>query len=314
MEPNKITPRDFFLWAGAMISLYVSVFSFIWLIFGYIDYTFPNVLVYQPDPYASGMPYQMASLIVLVPTFLVIMRFIRRTIAADPTRYDIWVRRWALFLTVFAAGGSVVIDLIVLLHRFLSGQELTTGFLLKVLVVLLVTGAIFLHFLSDLRGYWRTKPDKAKLVGYGAGLVVIAAIVAGFFIIGTPQDARAMRLDNQRVSDLQGMQWQIVNYWQQKERLPGTLAELQDPISGYLLPRDPETGESYGYRAVGSLSFELCGTFAREGQGTNYYGPRPLAFPEKGISPELDSWQHEAGQECFARTIDPDRYPPYPKN
>ncbi|OGG63333.1 hypothetical protein A3D66_02635, partial [Candidatus Kaiserbacteria bacterium RIFCSPHIGHO2_02_FULL_50_9] len=167
MDPQnkKITPKDFFLWAGAMVSLYASVFSFIWLLFNYIDYAFPNVLEYRSDPYAGGMPYQMASLIVLVPVFLVLMRFIRRTIQSDPTRYDIWIRRWALFLTLFAAGASMVVDLIVLLHRFLSGQELTAGFILKVLVVLLIAGVVFLHFLADLRGYWKQKPDKARMVG-----------------------------------------------------------------------------------------------------------------------------------------------------
>ena len=298
-----------------MVSLYASVFSFVWLLFSYIDYAFPNVLEYRPDPYAGGMPYQMASLIVLVPVFLVLMRIIRRTIASDPTRYDIWIRRWALFLTLFAAGVTVAIDLIVLIHKFLSGQELTTGFLLKVLVVLLVAGAVFLHFLADLRGYWKQKPDKAKLVGFGAGAAVLAAIIAGFFIVGTPQDARAMRLDNQRVSDLQNIQWQVVSYWQQKEQLPQSLEELYDPISGSIIQNDPQTGAVYEYRASGVLAFELCATFAREGQGMNYYAPRiaiPVATPEgiKGV-PEQDSWQHAAGRQCFERTIDPDRYPPF---
>src|SRR3569832_1115032 len=61
----------FFLWAGAMLFLYISIVAFITLLFGYIDYVFPNSLNYYPsNPYDNGISYQMAMLIVLVPLFL----------------------------------------------------------------------------------------------------------------------------------------------------------------------------------------------------------------------------------------------------
>src|SRR4051812_46406726 len=104
MDKPKTTPKDFFLWAGAMISLWAGVVAFLALVFDYINYSFPNVLSYNPNPYQGGMPYEMASLIVLAPLFLILMRVIRRDIARDPSRNEIWVRRWALFLTIFAAG------------------------------------------------------------------------------------------------------------------------------------------------------------------------------------------------------------------
>src|SRR3989344_5743977 len=119
MDRPKATPKDFFLWAGAMLTLYGGVVAFITLLFSYIDQAFPNALRgYAYDPYQSGMSYEMAALIVLTPVFLGLMRFIRRTIARDPSRREVWIRRWALFLTVFAAGAMMVIDLIVLLTNF----------------------------------------------------------------------------------------------------------------------------------------------------------------------------------------------------
>lgn len=248
----------------------------------------------------------MASLIVLVPVFLVLMRLIRRDIAADPSRNEIWVRRWALFLTLFLAGATIVVDLIVLLNTFLQGEEMTAGFLLKVLTVLLVTGLGFMHFLADLRGYWQAQPARAKMINYGAGLLVIVTIIAGFFIIGTPQEIRTMKQDAIRVQDLQNIQWQVVNYWQQKEVLPTTMSELNDPISGSSIPVDPKTGESYTYRATGKASFTLCATFESAG-GQNSSVAKPV---ESGVS---ENWQHGAGEVCFDRTIDPERYPPYGK-
>src|SRR3989338_336410 len=281
MDKPKVTPKDFFLWAGAMVALYGSVISFIALLFEYIDRTYPDPLEYYVDPFSGGIRFAMASLIVLVPVTVVLLRFIRSDIAREPIKSELWVRRWALVLTVFVAGAALVGDLITLINYFLGG-ELTTRFILKVIVLLLVAGAVFLHFLADLRGYWKANPSRATTVGVAAGLVVLAAIASGFFILGSPAEVRLLRLDSQKVSDLQNIQWQGVNYWQQKEKLPATLEELQDPLSGYTFSAvDPQSGEPYGYQTTGRLSFELCATFNKEGVGDPYYQPRPVTAVDK---------------------------------
>ncbi len=308
MDKPKTTPKDFFLWAGAMVTLYAGVVSLITLLFNYINYSFPDPLQYYGDPYSSGIPYAMASLIVLTPVLMVMMRIIRSNIAKDATRNDIWVRRWALFLTVFVAGATIVVDLIVLLTTFLSGEELTLAFLLKVLVVLLVAGAGFLHFLADLRGYWTSNAAQARMVNWGVGVLVLVSIVAGFVIVGTPQDARLYRLDQQKVNDLQSIQWQVVNFWQQKQSIPAALNELNDPLSGFMVPTDVQTGESYGYERTSNSSFKLCATFNMPSRsGGEVSVAEPYRYEGEG------NWSHEAGEVCFDRTIDPERYPPYTK-
>jgi len=308
MDKPKTTPKDFFLWAGAMATLYAGVVSFIALLFSYIDYVFPDTLGYYGDPYSNGVSYYMASLIVLTPVFMLLMRLIRRSIAQDPSRGEIWVRRWALFLTVFVAGASIVVDLIVLLTTFLSGEELTAAFLLKVLVVLLVAGAGLMHFLADLRGYWHTEQSKARMVNWGVGALVIVAILAGFLIVGTPQQARLYRVDQQKVYDLQNIQSQIVTYWQQKQTLPSQLSEVNDPLYGMTVPVDPETGAQYTYTRTSNSSFKLCADFNMSSRG----GEQSYTMPYYGYDSQ-QNWVHEAGEHCFDRTIDPERYPPFTK-
>ena len=310
MDKPKVSPKDFFLWAGAMVALYGSIIAFITLLFEYIDRTFPDPLEYYVDPYSGSIRFAMASLIVLVPVTIVLMRFIRSDIARDSLKAELWIRRWALVLTVFVAGAAVIGDLITLVNYFLGG-DLTTRFLLKVAVLLLVAGAVFLHFFADLRGYWKENPDRAKMVGLAAGLLVFLSIIAGFFILGTPGEVRLIRFDNQKISDLQTIQWQIVNFWQQKESLPASLEELRDPLSGFTLPIDPQSGEPYKYERTSNSSFKLCATFNVEGSDPYTYS-RPVPV-EKGIGMDSDSWQHAAGEVCFDRTIDPERYPPYSK-
>ncbi len=308
---NKVTPKDFFLWAGAMVSLYGSVVALITLLFQYINYAYPDMLTnayFYADPYNGSIRFSMSALIVLTPIFLVLMRLIRSSIKADPSRADIWVRRWFLYLTLFVAGITMAVDLIVLVNYFLNG-DVTMRFVLKVLVVLLIAGAGFLHFLADLRGYWVANPARANMVGYGALLVVVVSIVGGFFIIGTPGTARLARFDEQKVNDLSSIQYQVVYYYQQKEELPQNLSQLTDPISGYVAPKDAQSGQDYGYRVTGPLSFEVCATFNSATRGTD----ASYADPNIGRHVGGETWVHGAGQTCFERTIDPERYPPTEK-
>lgn len=315
MDKPKTTPKDFFLWAGAMVAFYWTAIAYIYLVFDYINYAFPNALSYYPiDPYQSGISYEMASIIVLLPLYMFLMRLIRKDIATDPSRKDIWVRRWALILTLFIAGITIAIDLITLLTTFLNGEALTTAFLLKVFTIFLIAGGVFMHFISDLRGYWDTFPNRRGYVGIGVVILALVTIGAGFFIVGTPGQARLARFDAQKVSDLQNIDSQVKYYWQAKQKLPNTLADLANaPSYGSAPLYDAQTGEPYIYQTTGSLSFKLCATFnaasrANQSIPLETRPTMPVPVGVKGALP--DEWKHASGNVCFERTIDPSFYPP----
>lgn len=312
----SISPKDFFLWIGAMGAFYVSVIALINLIFQYINFLYPDPLVtYQIDPYQSGISTYMAMVIVAFPIFFVLMRIIRTVMATDTTRKEIWIRRWALVLTLFISGATIAGTLIVLLTTFLSGEELTARFLLKIATVIIIAIAVFAHFLADIRGYWEEHAGRVRNVGVIIAVLITVTVVAGFFIVGTPRQARLARYDNQRVNDLQNIQWQVVNYWQQKKKLPEQISVLSDSLSGFSVPVDPQTKEPYEYKKLSPLSFQLCTVFnAQSGatMGGMSYGSRPypaVALDVKGE--KIDNWYHESGRVCFERTIDPERYPPF---
>ena len=101
----------------------------------------------------------------------------------------------------------------------------------------------------------------------------------------------------------------MVNFRQSKGRLPETIDELSDPISGFQIPTDPETGGQYTYKKTGNVSFKLCADFNL---------PSDDSVASKGYYDEfgLDgNWSHKEGTECFDRTIDPEKYPfPQPQS
>lgn len=298
----KVTPKDFFLWLGAMAALYVSAISLILLVHQYINVYFPNELAYYAD-YSSSIRFAIASLVVVFPIFIVLMRLIHSDIRRTPEKKDLWVRRWLVFITLFFAGATIAGDLVALIYTFLNG-DLTTRFVLKALTILAVLGGGFWYYLEELKGTWEKQEGTSKMIGGAVTLVVLVSIVAGFFIIGSPETQRLTRLDEQKINDLASIQSQITYYWQQKQALPDSIDTLQDPLLGYIAPRDPQTGEAYTYETTGPMSFRLCATFNLPTSPT----ADTSTLYRYGIQNE--NWKHDAGEQCFDRTIDPELFPP----
>jgi hypothetical protein len=301
----RVTAKDFFLWLSTMAFLYGSVIAFIALAWSYIDAWFPDPLKYY-DPYTSAIRFAIAALIVVFPIFIVLTRILHQDLRKNPERRELWVRRWLIYLTLFFAGITIATDLVVLVNQYLQG-DLRTTFALKCLAILLVVGAVFAYYAYELKGVWERQKRASELIGVVVSFLAIAAIVGAFFTVGSPETARLLRLDERRVQDLQTIQWQLVNYWQTKQVIPVSADALNDPLSNFTLPTDPETGEAYRYERISNASFKLCATFKLPSREL----PRGAAV--QPMYPGEENWQHGEGEQCFDRTIDPERYPPYTK-
>jgi hypothetical protein len=307
---TKITAKDFFLHVAVIILLYTGTVALLNILFRVINVAFPQINQYGYGYYGStSISLPVATLIVVFPLFLFLANVLRKGYAEDPGQKEYPVRKWLIYITLFLAGGVLAGDLITLIYYFLDGQEMTTAFLLKVLSVLVVTGAIFGYYLDDLKD--RLTGGRRNIWRLVAVVLVLGSIIAGFSVLGSPQNQRMLRYDTQKVTDLQSIQWQIVNYWQQKGVLPDTLTQLEDPLSGFMVPVDPQNKEPYEYEKTGPLSFNLCANFNNPTPSADNSTPRAIYLNPPG---ELgENWQHDEGRKCFSRTIDPELYPVRPR-
>ena len=261
---------------------------------------------YYYDPYSGAVRFSLAVLMVLFPVFLGLSYYQNKQLRLDPARKDVGVRKWLLFLTLFLAAALVIGDLITLINTFLNG-EVTSRFLYKVLAVLIIAGLTLYYYLLDLRGAYIASPRKGHTFGIVAVLIVLGSVVSGFFIIGSPMTARLLGFDNQKVTDLMNIQTEVVSYWQNKSKLPTTLAETKDTLGYGSIPVDKQRGEAYTYTVKGANSFEICATFNKASNDRAYPSTNTYAsYPQLGL--EGDNWKHPAGNYCFSRTIDPDIY------
>jgi len=330
---SKLNPGFFFLCLGVLVTLIASVTSFLNLVFETLNKKFPDVLnasyeygynTYQYENIRSAL----ATLIIIFPIFILISHFWKKYSFGKMGSVDEVIRKWMIYLILFLSSIVVAVDLVVLVRYFVSG-EITTRFLLKVLATLVTAGIVGIYYIFELnvKGLKSRAGTVFAIVG---SILVVGGMIASFMVMGSPMQQRQLRLDDRRVQDLQSLQWQIISYWQQKEKIPTSLTDLKDPISSYMVPIDPEMekGMVYEYRAIDADTFELCATFARPmpkgWQENSYYGGgvRPMmAEGDMAVSSSSmpypsggnDSWDHQAGRTCFERTIDPDVYPPFEK-
>ncbi len=306
----KITAREFFLELGAMAALYAGVIALLNLLFRVINTAFPQIQNGYQNYYYAGNPisFPVATLIIVTPLFLVLNWYMHK----NPSERDGSFRKWLVYITLFIAGLMLAGDLITLLYQFIDGQELTTGFLLKILAVLVVAGSVFGYFIQSLRGTLDSKTRMAWRLF--AALLVIGSIVAGFRVIGSPATQRAYRYDAERVMNLQSIQSQITYYWQQKGFLPASVEAATDSLSGWSIPLDPVTKAPMEYSKLSDLSFRLCANFEKPNapymgydMGNEISMTRPAMY-DGGIKGG-NNWDHQAGRQCFDRTIDPQLYP-----
>ncbi|MEK7665182.1 MAG: DUF5671 domain-containing protein, partial [Patescibacteria group bacterium] len=300
----------------AIVTLYWSAITFVTLLWQYINYFFPDILnqYYNYFSFTGPIRFAVSSLIIVFPVFILVSWYLNKVYAKETAVRESKIRKWLIYLTLFIASLIIIGDLVSVINTFLEG-ELKARFFLKALSVLLVAIVIFWYYLDDVRREITSK-KMVKYFGVSTSAVVLISIISAFFIVGSPATARLMQLDQQKISDLQGIQYQIVNYWQTKEKLPAMLTDLTDNISGYVPSADPQSKTVYEYniKDATNLFFELCAEFNRE--GNDQYGQFRPAIPEKGYEygyADTDNWQHKAGRVCFERKIDKQLYPPLNK-
>jgi hypothetical protein len=131
--------------------------------------------------------------------------------------------------------------------------------------------------------------SRSQLAGGILAVTLVVVIAAALVLLGSPEDERALRLDAQRVRDLERLSLATDLYWSRHGTLPPSLDDLEREVRGSAGVRDPDNSSAYEYRALDGRMFELCARFDTAGQ--------------QGVEALVEDrfWSHQAGRQCFRR-------------
>ncbi len=292
--------RDAFLYLLSFCTLATWTTAVGSMLFEFINHWFPDAVSRSNvGDLRSEITWQMATLAVAFPIYLLVMRTILREATQHPESLESGVRKWLTYIALLGTAGAMICDLIYFLDYFLTG-ELTMRFVLKAATVMAISAAVFSYYLTSLRWNRSANLERAKsrsaVFGAAATLIVIAAFFGGLGLAGTPSKQRRMEADRKRVEDLRNL-GNAINLRLQRSpnaALPVTLADLRSGAH----TADPETAAPYEYHAKPGTTYELCADFfAASGDERARFGYR------SGF------WEHGSGRSCFI--LDASKAVPY---
>ena len=189
---TKTSAKDFFINLGAIVALGVFVGNLISLLFTVINKAYPTTTSYSYSYYGSySISWPVASLIIVFPIYILLMWLMEREYTKEPEKRYVGIRKWLTYITLFLAGFATTGDLITVLYYFIDGQEMTTGFIMKVLSVLVVALAVFFYYISDIMGKLNVMSRKVwTLVSL---LIIAGVIVWGFSVLGSPRTQQLLK-------------------------------------------------------------------------------------------------------------------------
>ena len=314
MDPNqtkiKITVKDFFLNLGTVIVLSIVVGHLLNLLFTIINKAYPITTGYSYGYYGSySISWPVATLIVVFPIYISLMWLLEKEFEKVPEKRFSGIHKWLTYMTLFIAGFIIPGDLITVLYYFIDGQEMTMGFIMKILSVLVVALAVFFYYISDIMGKLNSMSRKVWIgVSF---LIILGAIVWGFSVLGSPRTQQLLKYDQQKVSDLQNINSQVISYYSIKGFLPKTLEEMVG--EDYSIPQvDPQSQKPYEYERGNDATYKLCAEFNRASDDKN--STSSVAYPYSYDG--MNTWAHPAGKHCFKQSINPNLYNSniYPKS
>lgn len=292
---TKTSAKDFFINLGAIVALYTTVVSLLNLLFTVINNAYPQITTYYYSS-SQSISFPVSTLIIFFPIFVLLMWLLERSYVTEPEKKHLGIKRWLTYITLFVAGLTLAGDLVTVLYYFIDGQELTTGFLLKILSVFVVILVVFLYYISDIRNKLTSTSRKVWLAI--SIVLILGSVVWGFSVLGSPHTQQLMKYDEQKVNDLMNINSGITNYYTTMGTLPKDLTDISTQY--YMVATDSQTGKTYEYEKTGKTTYNLCAEFNKASNDKlNSAAPYPYG----------GSWTHPAGRYCFAQTINLNMYP-----
>lgn len=142
------TSRETFMYLASFAALYTWVIALIVLAFTYVNLAHPDPThaynTYRLDWAHASIRQSIAAILVAFPLFMLLWRSLLREVAVHPEKAHSVVRNTLTYISLFVAAATLVADAITLIYFLLEG-ELTTRFVLKVLALFVIVGAIFVY-------------------------------------------------------------------------------------------------------------------------------------------------------------------------
>ncbi len=296
-----------FLVAGILISIQQAINKF-------IPDSLDNNSYFDNDAIKFGL----SSLIVTIPLYYGVLFLLNKKLERNEIPTGSLVRKVITYLALVAFSGMAIGSLVAIMYNYFDG-ELTARFVLKALSFFLVSLFFFGFYFWEIRREKFTRNPFMILFLTSIG-IAITSLILGFFVIDSPRTARAKRIDNETIANIQTASRKINQKFKgqnefgdnittrqtQRDRMilemsnsGKSLKEIEEFVNKFYgepekksLPMaedmQSQIDKDIIYKPGEGSIYELCGTFEIESErgGSRWYTNN-------------GKWAHPAGRHCF---------------
>jgi hypothetical protein len=142
------------------------------------------------------------------------------------------------------------------------------------------------------------KFQKPLLLPAIVSAIVLTAVITGLILSGSPAEERLRQFDQERISDLQQIQYAVIDeYYNRFGSLPDSLEiAMKNSPSSPEIYTDPETKSYYDYSIISDKQYQLCAFFS-------------LSSKDQTESVSA-MWSHDSGYACFTLQVTDTRLSP----
>jgi hypothetical protein len=267
---GTVSPRDALVHATLFLALGTLALNLGALIFALIDIAVADPLA-APSAWLSGrIRWSVAALVIAWLLWAWLSLRIAREGARDPGARRSGVARWLTAIALFLAAATLLGDLITLVAWLLRG-EVTLRFLLKVLTVGAIAGAVIFAYLPDAGFGEPARRARALPLVAGFGIAGAVAVALGLSHVGGPGAGRLEQRDAARLDHIREIARAVVCHAGARAAplAPTELAEITPAClsaarAGVL--RDPAGGAAYRVAWPEAGLVQVCADFESAGR------------------------------------------------
>jgi uncharacterized membrane protein len=293
---NTHNAKYAFYYLLSLVALIFTALSVGMIVFNIIDRTIPDILSSINGSSDAQLKFAISALLIATPIYYLILNLIYRGLRKEEIAKDSAIRRWLTYFTILVSSLIILGVFIGVINSFLAG-DLTSQFILKAVTIFILAAAVFSFYFYDIKRADLIKKDKIVKIFLWASLVIIAAaFVASWFFVESPKTARARRLDQAVVSNINNLESVVNSYYDRYQKLPDNLEAVKAEQDIYLAANaliDPETKTPIVYQKLGDKDFQFCATFRTDTATEN---DRTISYPK-------NSQNHAAGYQCFKGSL-----------
>lgn len=275
-----------------LISFSICFVSLLWILGIFLNHIFQNpasrvvISGYSLLAENSNIRGFLAAIIISFPIFATFFLYVHNALSKMSSLRESPIRK-ALLYTTLTVGSILIVFLLISITSILLNMNIAAKDIIKCSVQILLLTPIILYTIGELKATDEHK-IKTYLILFIFMILVMTGLIYGFTKIGSPFLNKKLLFDQNSISDIEQMSWNVERFANEQNELPKS---LNDVLARYSITIKNQVSDYKYFKTSGTSprSYQICADF-KLGSALQ---------PKYGYESVSNFYEHGVGEKCF---------------